>query len=223
MSTVPRLILGLCAAAVSSFSVAQTGRMPPMTVDIASMPIGSKPLGFTEALTGQGKPVRWQVLEDATAPGQVVIAETSRDTADYRFPICIYDGVMAKDVEVSVRFKPVAGSVDQAGGLIARVQDHLNYYITRANALEDNVRLYKVVAGVRRQIAGQNLMVTNGDWHTLSLKVEGDLLEVTFDGTRVIQTRDATFAGAGKVGIWTKADSLTHFAELKITASAPAK
>jgi len=224
MNSVPSLILGLCAAALPSLCVAQTGRMAPMTiVDIAAMPIGSTPTGFTEALTGHGKPVRWQVLEDATAPGHVVIAETSRDIADYRFPLCIYDHVIAKDVEISVKFKPVAGSVDQAGGVIARVQDPLNYYVTRANALEDNVRLYKVVAGVRRQLAGQNVTVSPGNWHTLSLKIAGDLLEVTFDGTRVIQSRDSTFAGSGKVGIWTKADSLTHFADLNITASAPDK
>jgi hypothetical protein len=112
--------------------------------------------------------------------------------------------------------KPVAGSVDQAGGIIVRVQDRLNYYVTRANALEDNVRLYKVVGGERRQIAGQNLKVATGVWHTLLLKVEGDLLEVTFDGKRIIQTRDSTFGGAGKVGLWTKADSLTHFSDLKV-------
>jgi hypothetical protein len=191
-----------------------------MIIDFSSMPTGSSPEGFTEALTGHGGPVRWVVLDDQSAPaGGKVIAETSNDTADYRFPLCIYNGLTATDVGVSVRFKPVAGSVDQAGGIIVRSQDSQNYYVTRANALEDNVRLYKVVGGQRRQIAGENTKVAAGKWHTLFLKVEGDLLEVVFDGMRVIQTHDATFAGPGKVGLWTKADSLTYFNELTIFAN----
>ena len=198
-------------------SQAQTTGRKPMIIDLASMPAGSKPAGFSDALTGKGGAVRWQVLEDASAPaGGKVIAQTSADTTDYRFPICIYDGLTAKDVEVSVRFKPVSGRVDQAGGIIARVQDPDNYYVVRANALEDNVNLYKVVAGVRRQIVGYSTSVKGGTWHTLSLKVEGDLLEVVFDGQRVIQTRDGTFGGPGKVGLWTKADSVTYFANLEI-------
>lgn len=190
-----------------------------MTTEISSMPIGVKPPGFTEGLTGHGESVCWRVLEDPSAAGGRVIAETSRDTADYRFPLCIYDELIAKDVEASVRFKAVDGVVDQAGGLMVRVQDHLNYYVTRANALEDNIRLYKVVAGVRRQIAGQSIEVTGGVWHTLSVKVAGDLLQVAFDGREVLEARDATFAEAGKVGLWTKADSLTYFADLVIRPS----
>jgi len=190
-----------------------------MTIDLTSMPSGSNPHGFTGALTGRGAAVRWQVLDDASAPlGGKVIAETSADSTDYRFPICIYDGVTAKNVNVSVRFKPIAGSVDQAGGLIARVKDSDNYYVARANALEDNVSLYKVVDGERRKIAGYKGKVSHGDWHTLLLKVEGDLLEVAFDGKPVLQVRDGTFPGPGKAGLWTKADSLTHFADLQINS-----
>ena len=160
------------------------------------------------------------MLDDASAPlGAKVIAETSADSTDYRFPICIYDGVTATNVEVSVRFKPIAGRVDQAGGLIARVQNSDNYYVARANALEDNVNLYKVVAGDRRKIAGYKGKVSEGVWHTLALKVEGDLLEVAFDGKRVLQARDGTFAGSGKASLWTKTDSLTHFANLQISSS----
>jgi len=190
-----------------------------MTIDFSSMPIAAKPPGFTEGLTGHGEAVHWQVLEDPSAPGGRVIAETSRDTADYRFPLCVYDDLIATDVEVSVRFKAVDGVVDQAAGLMVRVQDHLNYYVTRANALEDNIRLYKVVAGVRRQIAGHSVGVSGSVWHTLSLRIAGDVLAVGFDGQRVLEAKDATFAEAGKVGLWTKADSLTHFADLMIAPS----
>jgi hypothetical protein len=220
MKGVARSILGLWVLSLlTTASGADPVGRAPMIVDLSSMPSGAKPAGFTEALTGHGGPVRWLVLDDQSAPtGGKVLAETSNDTADYRFPLCIYDSLTVRDVSVSVRFKPVAGTVDQAGGIIVRAQDDQNYYVARANALEDNVRLYKVVAGQRRQIAGHNTKVAAGRWHTLALKVEGDLLEVVFDGIRVIQTHDATFAGPGKVGLWTKADSLTYFNELTILA-----
>jgi hypothetical protein len=187
-----------------------------MKIDIARMPPGATPPGFADALTGQGGAVHWRVLNDPSASALKVIAETSRDTADYRFPICVYDKFSGKDVEVLIRFKAVDGTVDQAAGIIVRVQDADNYYVARANALEDNVRLYKVVDGVRRQIAGKNIEVSSGVWHTLALKVEGDALEVSFDGACVIEARDQTFAQPGKVGLWTKADSLTHFGEIEI-------
>jgi hypothetical protein len=190
-----------------------------MKIDIAAMPVGGMPPGFTAGLTGQGEPVCWQVLSDDTAPGGKVIAETSRDTADYRFPICVLDDVTAKDVAVSVRFKAVAGEVDQAAGLLVRGQDQNNFYVARANALEANVRLYKVTDGVRRQIAGRNIEVPSGAWQSLRLEVAGDTLTVAFNGERIIETRDATFPQAGKVGLWTNADSLTHFADLTIEPS----
>ena len=102
-----------------------------------------------------------------------------------------------------------------------RAQDAQNYYVVRANALEANVRLYKVVDGVRRQIVGHNIEVTSGTWHRLSLRIVDDRLEADFDGATVLIGRDQTFAGAGKAGLWTKADSLTHFAEFAVTALAP--
>jgi len=120
---------------------------------------------------------------------------------------------------VSVRFKAVAGEVDQAAGLLVRGQDQNNFYVARANALEANVRLYKVTDGVRRQIAGRNIEVPSGAWQSLRLEVAGDTLTVAFNGERIIETRDATFPQAGKVGLWTKADSLTHFADLTIEPS----
>src|SRR5262249_8840966 len=135
-----------------------------MKINIGDMPLGARPSGFTEALTGQGESVHWQVLDDPGAPAHRVIAETSRDTADYRFPLCIWDDFSAKDVLVTIRFKAVDGDVDQAAGVVVRLQDANNYYVARANALEDNVRLYKVVGGVRRQMAGKNLPVLKNVW-----------------------------------------------------------
>ena len=126
--------------------------------------VGTLPPRFSTGLTGEGRPVGWVLLEDPTAPARPkVLAETSGDRTSDRFPLAILDGFEAEDVEVTARFKPVAGKVDQAAGLMVRLQDEDNYYIARANALEGNVRLYKVVDGKHRQFAGVDVEVSAGE------------------------------------------------------------
>jgi hypothetical protein len=187
------------------------------TVDFESFEVGKLPDGFSTALTGSGGPVSWMVKEESSAPsGGKVLAQTSTDQTDYRFPLCVYDPVTAKDVEVSVKFKAVAGKVDRAAGLVVRFQDKDNYYIVRANALEDNVRLYKVVGGSRKQFAGTKAKVSSGEWHALKLEVKGKHFEVFFDDKLLFEADDDTFKEAGRVGLWTKADSVTYFDDLKI-------
>ena len=182
--------------------------------------VGTLPPRFYTGLTGKGRPVAWVLHEDPTAPaGPKVLAETSGDRTSDRFPLAILDGFEAKDVEVTVRFKPVAGEVDQAAGLVVRLQDENNYYIARANALEGNVRLYKVVDGKRRQFAGVDVEVPASEWQELGLRAEGGRLTVSLDGKELFGATDRTFAKAGKVGLWTKADSITHFDELIVRRS----
>lgn len=188
-----------------------------IAVDFEQFEIDKLPTGFSTALTGGGGPVQWVIREDSTAPrGPKVLTQTSADTTDYRFPLCIYDALTAKDVAVSVQCKPVSGKVDQACGLVARFKDQDNYYVVRANVLEDNVNLYRVVSGKRKQFAGKRVKVSSGNWHTLKLEVKGKHFEVWFDGNRLFDAEDETFAEAGKVGLWTKADSVTEFDDLKI-------
>ena len=192
---------------------------PPYQIDLTfdSFEIGRIPLGFSTALTGGGDPVSWVIQEDPTAPSRSnVLAQTSADQTDHRFPICVYDKFTAKDVEVAVKFKAVSGTVDQAAGLVARFKDKDNYYVVRANALEDNVRLYKVVGGSRKQFAGTNVKVSLGAWHTLALAIKGRHIEVHFDGKLLLTADDKTFEEAGKVGLWTKADSVTYFDDLRM-------
>ena len=181
-------------------------------VDFEDMAVGAPPPGFAVALTGGGPPPRWVVLEDPSSPaGPKVLAETSRDRTSDRFPLAILEGVTARDVAASVRFRPVSGTVDQAAGLAVRLRDPRNYYIARANALEDNVRLYRVVDGRRTQFAGADVRVPRDRWQTLRLRVEGDRFAVALDGRELFGATDRTFTEAGRVGLWTKADSLTHF------------
>ena len=176
------------------------------------------PTGFSFGRTGQGGPGKWVVKTDKGAPsGGRVLAQIDADDTDYRFPVAVADAPVARDVVLSVRCKPVSGKVDQACGLVFRYRDADNYYVTRANALEGNVRLYHVKDGQRKQLASWNGTVRSGAWHELALEAKGDHLQVQWDGKRVIDARDKTFPEAGKVGLWTKADSVTYFDDLRAT------
>ncbi len=172
----------------------------------------------TPALTGGGKPVRWEVVTAPGAPGDRAIAETTRDRTGERYPLCIHEAIAAANVDVTLTFKPVEGRDDQAGGIAVRLRDADTYYVVRANALEDNVRLYHVIKGVRRQFAGKNgVKVASGQWHTLRLRLAGDAFEVFFNGQPLFSARDARIPGAGKVAVWSKSDSVTHFGAMTVT------
>ncbi len=180
---------------------------------------GAIPAKFHGARTGQGSEGKWVVMADTTAPSKPnVVAQTSKDKTDYRFPLLISDEGSFKDLELSVKFKAVAGEVDRAAGLVFRLKDANNYYIVRANALEDNYRLYHVIKGSRRQFAGANFKVTSGEWHELRVECVGNKIICYYDGAKKIEATDDTFKDAGKVGLWTKADSVTYFDDLKAIA-----
>jgi hypothetical protein len=197
--------------AVAAFLVPQA-----KTYDFENGTMGKTPEGFTTALTGGGA-VSWVIKEEAGAPsGKKVLAQTSADETSNRFPLCILDSFSGKDVAVSVKFKPVSGKVDQSGGLVLRYKDANNYYIVRANALEDNVRLYKVEGGKRKQFAGIDTKVAGGQWHGLKLEVKGKHFKVSMDDKLLFEADDETFKEAGKVGLWTKADSVTSFDDLTV-------
>ena len=142
----------------------QTGTQ---VVEIGSMQLKQEPPLFTTWRTGEGGAAEWRVVDDPTATNKKAIAQTSKDTTDYRFPLAVYNPVSARNVDVVVRFKPVAGKVDQAGGIAVRLTTPDDYYVARANALEDNVRFYRVVKGKREQLQGANVKVAANQWHTL--------------------------------------------------------
>jgi hypothetical protein len=218
--THPLLRRGLLALggtfAASSTAQAQGGGA--MTrIDFESAAAGTLPPGVTAALTGSGGPVAWAILDDPTAPaGPKVLAQTSADKTDYRFPLAIFEAPAAADIDVAVRFKPVAGTVDRAAGIAVRLSDPNNYYVVRANALEDNVRLYRMMNGRRSQFAGADAKVPSGKWQDLRLVVRGSRFEVFLDGRSLYGASDTAIAAAGRVALWTKADSVTHFDDLRL-------
>lgn len=176
---------------------------------------GKMPLGFSSALTGEGASGQWAVIQDASAPSPPnVFAQTSRDPTDYRFPLAIAEDTNYGDFALSVKFKTMSGKVDQGAGLVFRLRDKDNYYIARANALEGNFRLYHVIKGRRVQFGGANFGVTPNVWHEIKVEARKSVFACFYDGQLKFTAQDDTFKGPGKIGLWTKADSVIHFDDL---------
>ncbi len=177
------------------------------TVNFDNAAVGAAPNGWTATKTGTGN-AKWTVEKDDTAPSKPNVLKQSGQAT---YPVCIKDDTNLKDGFVEVKFKPISGKEDQAGGVIWRAKDSNNYYIARANALENNVTIYDTVSGRRTERKRTNTKVATNQWHTLRVDFQGNHFTVTFDGKKVIEWDDQTFKDAGKVGVWTKADSVTLF------------
>lgn len=181
---------------------------PDTLFDFENYPVGSTPSGWTEALTGRGKPCHWEIKNDN---GNKVLAQVSSETPDYRFNLIVNNTLSFKNVEISVKFKGVEGRGDQGGGPVWRYRDANNYYVVRANPLENNFRLYKVVNGDRRMLKSAGLRIDTGKWYTLKVTMQGNHIKCYFNGKLALETTDNTFSQAGKVGLWTKSDAVTFF------------
>src|SRR5215469_3221662 len=177
------------------------------TVNFDNLPTGSPPPGWTATKTGSGNP-KWTIERDDSAPSKPNVLKQSGQAT---YPVCLKDDTSVKDGVVEVKFKPISGKEDQAGGVVWRAKDPNNYYIARANALEDNVTIYHTINGRRTEKKRTNTKVTSNQWHTLRVDFQGNHFTVTFDGKKAIDWTDDTFKEAGKVGVWTKADSVTLF------------
>ena len=178
-----------------------------MVVDFEKDEIGKPPAGWIASQTGQGE-AKWTVVQDDTAPSKPNVLKQSGEAT---YPVCIKNDTSLKDGFVEVKFKPVSGNEDQAGGVIWRAKDSNNYYIARANALEDNVTIYHTIQGRRVAFKSADHKVKSGLWHTLRVDFQGSRFTVMFDGGKVIEATDDSFSEAGRVGVWTKADSITLF------------
>jgi hypothetical protein len=168
---------------------------------------GSVPAGWVAGVTGRGSP-KWSIETDATAPSKPHVLKQSGSGT---FPWCVLREVSYADGYVEVKFKPVSGREDQAGGLVWRWKDGENYYVARANALEDNVSLYYTQNGRRITLKYIDAPVPRNTWHTLKVEFSGKKIRVILDGKTYIDMDDDHISGAGAVGVWTKADSVTLF------------
>jgi hypothetical protein len=180
-------------------------------------------------MTHAGGAPQWQIVRDPSAPSPpFAFAQTSQDRTAGRFPLAVWEGVSIRNGEVSVAFKAVSGTVDQAAGIVWRYQDANNYYIVRANALENNIVLYKVEKGVRLSIAPKGLPsrsygvkheIPRNTWNRLRVVFKDAEFSVFFNGKHMIDIEDRTFAKPGKTGLWTKADSVTYFDDFSVSGN----
>lgn len=210
--------LARVALVVASGTLAVGAGAEPQNIALAGFVDnpGAEVTACHPALIGDGGPAKWRVLRAASAPGGAMIGEISAEAHDARYPLCFFDAIKPRDVEVSVDITPFAGELDRAGGIILRAKDEQNFYVLRANALEHNVRLYHVVGGVRRQFAGVERNIFSGRAQTLKLRVEADQFTAWFDGKEIFRARNRVLAGVGAIGLWTKADSVTGFSNLTV-------
>ena len=194
------IALSSAVSATDTFDDAKTGQTPP---------------GWTATLTGRGAP-EWIVVGDTSAPSAPNVLKQAGNAT---YPLCLRDGVQIQDGFVEVKGKALEGEDDQAIGVVWRARDKDNYYVCRANALEDNVVLYKSEGAKRSSLVivgrkggyGVEEEVAPQKWHTLRVEFNGPLFQVYLNGKHLFDVEDATFTEAGTVGLWTKADSVTVF------------
>lgn len=210
------VFVALAALAISSPSFGQAPASGAKTITFDSDAIGSAPAAFEFARTGGGLEGRWVVRDDKDKLGNHVLVQESGDKTDYRFPLAVVKEGTYKDVTLTVRANPLSGEVDQGFGLVFRYRDANNYYVARCNADEDNCTIYHVVKGRRRSFQNHGTKVATKMWHTLKVTAAGDHFTLWFDGNKVLDAKDETFKDAGKVGLWTKADSVIAFDDLMI-------
>ncbi len=206
-SIVLALIIGSASCAVAA---------EPFKMSLEDAKVGELPSGWVAAKTGRGPGSVWKVLEDPSAPGGKVIAQTSPEGPNPLFNLCVAENAKYSDLDLTVSFKAVAGRIDQGGGPVWRYKDADNYYVARMNPLEDNYRVYKVVGGKRTQLGSADVKAPAGQWHTLRIVHEGRHIQCYVNGKLCLDVKDDAFKEAGKVGLWTKADAQTHFARLVV-------
>ena len=170
----------------------------------------------TQGMTGIGRPAAWQAIADAEGPSGWVLAETAADPTDSLFPLCVNEQAVLRDLDATLRFKPVSGVRERVAGFIFRAQSANDYYVVRVSALDNSVRLYRMEKGKRRQVGGKEVPVESGKWHSLRVVAIADRFEVMLDGTSLFSATDRTLPQAGPMGVWSQADSVTYYGSLLV-------
>ena len=197
--------------------------------DFSAVPDGQTPSGFRNAVTGQGKPGDWKVIlaetasaippRTAQAPAvtkQAVLAQLAQDPSDEHFPLLIFEDEVFGDFTLTTRFKTVSGKKEQMAGLAFRIQNETNYYVVRASSLSNTFRFYKVVNGQRSAPIGPEAIIPSGMWHDLSVECKGNQIRCLLNGKELIPLLTDNSFARGKIGFWTKSDSVSYFTDAKI-------
>ncbi len=220
-----RIIFGLALALSPLFASAAELRF-----DFSGVPIGKPPTNFHSTVAGTGKPGDWRVEMDEVPPSlapltpqapsvtrKAVLGQFAQDKTDEHFPVLIFEDEIFADFTLTTKFKIVSGETEQMAGIAFRVQDDKNFYVIRANALNRNIRFYKVVDGIRSTPIGPELDVPKGVWHELKISCQGSEIRAWLNGKEVFPPlNDMTFR-MGKIAFWTKSDSVSYFTDTVIT------
>ncbi|WP_428674605.1 hypothetical protein [Reyranella sp.] len=183
---------------------------------VAPLTLPDGRIACTQGQTGVGRVSAWKAVPDPAAPSGWALSETAGDATDLRFPLCISEQTVARDLDATLRFKAVGGSHARAAGLVLRAQSANDYYVVRADALEGSVRLYRMARGRRAQIAAKDVEVTSDQWHALRVVLKGNDFEVSLDDTPLFKATDASLPQSGTVGVWSQADSIILFGSLLV-------
>lgn len=226
-----RVVAALTLMFLGALSPEGRSRAAELSLDFSKYPIGAPPAEFRATLSGGGPPPEWRVLQvDAPAPiatststtgaplryAETVLAQTSTDPTDERFPLLVYQPEVFADFTATLRFRTMAGKVERMAGLAFRLQDERNYYVIRASSLGNNLRFYKFVDGVRTDPLGPEIKIPSGEWHTLEITCKGNAIYSRLDGQEGIpMITDPSFA-KGRLALWTKSDSVSHFGRLDV-------
>jgi hypothetical protein len=171
----------------------------------------------TQGMTGIGRPPTWQAVADPDGPNGWALTETAGDPADLRFPLCISEQAVTRDFDATLRFKPVSGTRAQVGGFMFRAHSANDYYVVRANSLDNSVRLYRMDKGKRSQLASKEAPIEAGQWHSLRVIASNERIEVALDGKPLFDVTDRTLPQPGALGVWSQADSVTHYGSLLVS------
>ena len=197
----------LLFAAFTTFMTAASGQ----SSGFERTPVGSLPAGWIGGSTGGGDP-KWSIEADPSAPSK---SKVLRQSGSGAYPWAVKRDAQLENGFVEVKFKPISGRRDQAGGVVWRWKDGDNYYVARANALENNVSLYHTSGGTRKTIKYVDAPVAGGTWHALRVDFSGTRIRVSLDGKLYIELDNRQISGLGAVGVWTKADSVTSFDDFR--------
>jgi hypothetical protein len=200
---------------IFAFVAAVLFALPALAQLVAPLVTSDGKIACIQGMTGIGRPPGgWEAIADKTAVGGWALAETTGDSTDLHFPMCIAQQIAVRDVDASIRFKPVAGARDRAGGLVLRAQNATDYYVVVASARDNAIRIYRMQGGRRSLVASKDVPVTSGEWHKLGVLLVGDKFEISLDGKAVLTATDRSLMLPGAVGVWSQSDSVIYFDSL---------
>jgi hypothetical protein len=209
----PLLVLGLWVQASAAPPAPETVR----TWNFDADPPEQLPPKFVRGTFFDGRPAGdWKVVESpqAVSPPQV-LAQLRDKGAEHNYNLVLVEDTNATDLDLTVSFLPISGKADMGGGLVWRAQDDRNYYLTRANPLEQNIRIYRVVKGIRHLLKNFDQIIDVRKWHTLRVMHRGCQVHVFYDDEQAFDLCDETFKD-GRIGLWTKSDAVTYFDDLRL-------